>query len=151
MRQRMSRSHKSRRGFKVDTILDKLIAKKKHEQNLGVRGFMTLTFLGFYDKRGTCRLTIVFAIFFCVWKALTILGETFRVMMYFLMLWCIIVVEVSQDPVKVETLLLKICHKKRKDVSSPIMQVSAVSIEFKVHNLQKGWSLVRFSIGLTLD
>lgn len=35
-----------------------------------------------------------------------------------------IVVEVSQDPVKVETLLLKICHKKRKDVSSPVMQVS---------------------------
>lgn len=66
MRQRMSRSHKSRRGFKVDTILDKLIAKKKHEQNLGVRGYMTLTFLGFYDKRGTFRLTIVFAIFFCV-------------------------------------------------------------------------------------
>jgi len=33
-------------------------------------------------------------------------------------------VDTQQDPVKVETLLLKICHKKRKDVSSPIMQVS---------------------------
>ncbi|KAL6265177.1 hypothetical protein P5V15_005262 [Pogonomyrmex californicus] len=93
MRQRMSRSHKSRRGFKVDTILDKLIAKKKHEQNLGVRGFMTLTFLGFYDKR----------------------------------------VEASQDPVKVETLLLKICHKKRKDVSSPIMQVSVGTSEVPIN------------------
>lgn len=35
-----------------------------------------------------------------------------------------IAVETPQDPVKVETLLLKICHKKRKDVSSPIMQAS---------------------------
>ncbi|XP_067206801.1 polycomb protein suz12-B [Linepithema humile] len=93
MRQRMSRSHKSRRGFKVDMILDKLIAKKKQEQNLGIRGYMTLTFLGFYDKR----------------------------------------VEVSQDPVKVETLLLKICHKKRKDVSSPIMQVSIGTSEVPIN------------------
>lgn len=29
-----------------------------------------------------------------------------------------------RDPVRVETLLLQIGHKKRKDVSSPIMQVS---------------------------
>ncbi|XP_018340905.1 PREDICTED: polycomb protein suz12-B isoform X1 [Trachymyrmex septentrionalis] len=93
MRQRMSRSHKSRRGFKVDTILDKLIAKKKHEQNLGVRGYMTLTFLGFYDKKA----------------------------------------EISQDPVKVETLLLKICHKKRKDVSSPVMQVSVGTSEVPIN------------------
>ncbi|XP_012527671.1 polycomb protein suz12-B isoform X3 [Monomorium pharaonis] len=99
MRQRMSRSHKSRRGFKVDTILDKLIAKKKHEQNLGVRGYMTLTFLGFYDKRGCDN----------------------------------IVAQVSQDPVKVETLLLKICHKKRKDVSSPIMQVSVGTSEVPIN------------------
>ncbi|XP_050460300.1 polycomb protein suz12-B isoform X1 [Cataglyphis hispanica] len=93
MRQRMSRSHKSRRGFKIDTILDKLLAKKKQEQNLDVRGYMTLTFLGFYDKR----------------------------------------VEISQDPVKVETLLLKICHKKRKDVSSPIMQVSVGTSEVPIN------------------
>lgn len=37
-----------------------------------------------------------------------------------------IAAEAPQDPVKVETLLLKICHKKRKDVSSPIMQVSII-------------------------
>lgn len=86
MRQRMSRSHKSRRGFKVDTILDKLIAKKKHEQNLGVRGYMTLTFLGFYDKRGT---SVIIQFFFPAYvsEALTVFGETFHVtMMYFLRL-----------------------------------------------------------------
>ncbi|XP_043465594.1 polycomb protein suz12-B [Leptopilina heterotoma] len=82
MRQRMSRTHKSRRGFRINSILDKLIIKNEQQQNPGIRGFMTLTFLGFYDKK----------------------------------------LEMPQDPVKVETLLLKICHKKRKDVSSPITQ-----------------------------
>ncbi|XP_046433852.1 polycomb protein suz12-B isoform X1 [Neodiprion pinetum] len=82
MRQRMSRSHKSRRAFRIDTILDGLTLKNNQGQNPGVRGYMTLTFLGFYDKK----------------------------------------VETTQEPVKVETLLLKICHKKRKDVSLPIMQ-----------------------------
>lgn len=52
MKQRMSRSHKSRRGFKTDMILEKLMSKNKQEENPGVRGYMTLTFLGFYDKKG---------------------------------------------------------------------------------------------------
>ncbi|XP_043284267.1 polycomb protein suz12-B isoform X2 [Venturia canescens] len=93
MRQRMSRTHKSRRGFRIDTILERLLSKNNEEQNNGVRGYMTLTFLGFYDKK----------------------------------------VESSQDPVKVETLLLKICHKKRKDVSSPIMQVSVGTSEVPIN------------------
>ncbi|KAK2584933.1 hypothetical protein KPH14_002528 [Odynerus spinipes] len=96
MKQRMSRSHKSRRGFKIDTILERLMSKNSQEQNLGVRGYMTLTFLGFYDKK----------------------------------------IEASQDPVKVETLLLKICHKKRKDVSSPIMQVSVGTSEVPINPLE---------------
>ncbi|XP_017882147.1 polycomb protein suz12-B isoform X2 [Ceratina calcarata] len=93
MRQRMSRSHKSRRGFKIDAILEKLMSKNNQEQNLAIRGYMTLTFLGFYDKK----------------------------------------VEAPHDPVKVETLLLKICHKKRKDVSSPIMQVSVGTSEVPIN------------------
>jgi len=44
------------------------------------------------------------------------------------------VAEISQDPVKVETLLLKICHKKRKDVSSPVMQVSLISTRLKIYS-----------------
>jgi polycomb protein SUZ12 len=39
-------------------------------------------------------------------------------------------VDTHQEPVKVETLLLKICHKKRKDVSSPIMQVSMQALSY---------------------
>lgn len=41
--------------------------------------------------------------------------------------------ETNQEPVKVETLLLKICHKKRKDVSLPIMQVCKTIF----HSLEK--------------
>ncbi|XP_076639702.1 polycomb protein Su(z)12 isoform X3 [Colletes latitarsis] len=93
MKQRMSRSHKSRRGFKIDMILEKLMSKNNQVENPGVRGYMTLTFLGFYDKKA----------------------------------------EAPQDPVKVETLLLKICHKKRKDVSSPIMQVSVGTSEVPIN------------------
>ncbi|KAK0089995.1 hypothetical protein PV325_004128 [Microctonus aethiopoides] len=93
MKQRMSRSHKSRRGFRIDTILERLMVKNNHEQSPEIRGYMTLTFLGFYDKK----------------------------------------IEASQDPVKVETLLLKICHKKRKDVSSPIMQVSVGTSEVPIN------------------
>lgn len=77
MRQRMSRSHKSRRGFKIDTILDKLLAKKKQEQNLGVRGYMTLTFLGFYDKRGTFFYHVL--PFFFILEVQAIFGEAFRI------------------------------------------------------------------------
>ncbi|XP_053594870.1 polycomb protein suz12-B isoform X2 [Microplitis demolitor] len=92
MKERMSRSHKTRCGFRVKSILEKLMLKNSG-QNPEVHGYMTLTFLGFYDKK----------------------------------------IEVSQDPVKVETLLLKICHKKRKDVTSPIMQVSVGTSEVPIN------------------
>ena len=51
MRQRMSRTHKSRRGFRINSILEKLVIKNEQQQNPGIRGYMTLTFLGFYDKK----------------------------------------------------------------------------------------------------
>lgn len=88
MKRRMSRSNKTRVGFKVDSLLEKITLKKSTElQPNSLGGYMTLTFLGFYDKS-------------------------------------------LEDPcardfqVKVETLLLKICHKKRKESSSAIVEVS---------------------------
>ncbi|XP_058792791.1 polycomb protein suz12-B isoform X2 [Phymastichus coffea] len=93
MRQRMSRSHKSRRDFRVNSILDMLIDKNAQALNAMMRRYMTLTFLGFYDKK----------------------------------------LEAPQDPVKVETFLLKICHKKRKDVSSPTLQVSVGTSEVPIN------------------
>lgn len=82
----MSRSNKSRIGFKVNDLLEKVTLKRSNElqlNNLG--GYMTLTFLGFYDKS---------------------LDDS------------------REYQVKVETLLLKICHKKRKESSSAIVEVS---------------------------
>lgn len=49
MRQRMSRTHKNRRGFKVDSILERVMRNQNTPQ---LSGYMTLTFLGFYDKKG---------------------------------------------------------------------------------------------------
>lgn len=49
MRQRMSRTHKNRRGFKVDSILERVMRNQSTTQ---LSGYMTLTFLGFYDKKG---------------------------------------------------------------------------------------------------
>ncbi|XP_066993740.2 polycomb protein suz12-B [Anabrus simplex] len=93
MRQRMSRSHKHRKGFRVDCLMDRMVKKNREMQPEALGGYMTLTFLGFYDKR----------------------------------------FETPQEPVKVETLLLKICHKKRKDVSSPFMQVSVGTSEVPIN------------------
>ncbi|XP_075225635.1 polycomb protein Su(z)12 [Lycorma delicatula] len=85
MRQRMSRSHKKRANFKVDSLLEQVVLRQQTPcVTQPFIGFMTLTFLGFYDKKRECH----------------------------------------EEPVKVETLLLKICHKKRKEVSCPVMTVS---------------------------
>ena len=51
MRRRMSRSHESRKNFKIDSLLERR-AKEESElcvTNLG--SYMTLTFLGYYDQR----------------------------------------------------------------------------------------------------
>ncbi|XP_063363645.1 polycomb protein suz12-B [Cydia amplana] len=86
MKRRMSRSNKSRVGFKVSSLLEKITLKKSTElQPNSLGGYMTLTFLGFYDKS---------------------------------------LVDPRDYQVKVETLLLKICHKKRKESSSDVMEVS---------------------------
>ncbi|XP_049778791.1 polycomb protein suz12-B [Schistocerca cancellata] len=94
MKQRMSRTNKSRKNFSVDNLMDMVVKRNKESiQPEVMRGYMTLTFLGFYDKK----------------------------------------VEAHHEPVKVETLLLKICHKKRKDVSSPFMQVSVGTSEVAIN------------------
>lgn len=52
MKQRMSRTHKHRKGFKVDCLLDRVNMKHRETQPGNLEGYMTLTFLGFYDKKG---------------------------------------------------------------------------------------------------
>lgn len=48
----MSRNHKARRTFKVDMMLEQVLEKNKGDLpcRLSLGGYMTLTFLGFYDK-----------------------------------------------------------------------------------------------------
>ncbi|XP_063235513.1 polycomb protein suz12-B isoform X2 [Bacillus rossius redtenbacheri] len=82
MRQRMSRSHKGRQGFKVDGLLERSKQRQREVPLGAAASFMTITFLGFYHR------------------------------------------DPPQDQVKVETFLVKVSHKRRKDVSSPVMQVS---------------------------
>ncbi|XP_054285941.1 polycomb protein suz12-B-like isoform X2 [Macrosteles quadrilineatus] len=84
MKNRMSRSNKSRKNFRIDSILERVQRSQGNSSSQLLAGYMTLTFLGFYDKKG----------------------------------------ESQPDPVQVETLLLKICHKKRKDVSCPVQTKS---------------------------
>ncbi|XP_014260989.1 polycomb protein suz12 isoform X2 [Cimex lectularius] len=83
MKHRMSRTNKNRKNFKVDSLLETVSSKVS--QPTPVSGFLTLTFLGFYNKLNPVA---------------------------------------QQEPVKVESLLLKVCHKKRKEVSCPVMKVS---------------------------
>ncbi|XP_076328855.1 polycomb protein Su(z)12 isoform X2 [Tachypleus tridentatus] len=85
MRHRMSRTHKNRKTFKVDSILARVEARlKKASETRGPLGNLTLTFTGIHDYSS----------------------------------------KVGGDLVTVEAILLKICHKKRKDVSCPIIQLS---------------------------
>lgn len=80
MPQRQTRRRKIRQDFKIDSLLDRVLSKGNEIPTTIVAGYMTLTFLGFYDKtsRDACPQTV-----------------------------------------QVETHLVKICHKKRKDSSSP--------------------------------
>ncbi|CAH1115739.1 unnamed protein product [Psylliodes chrysocephalus] len=82
MKHRMSRSHKNRQGFKIDSLLDKVLSKR---DSLTIQpGYINLTFLGFNNKS----------------------------------------LEYQAQIAQVETVLLKITHKKRKDSSAPSMQVT---------------------------
>lgn len=91
MKHRMSRNHKKRTEFKIDNMLTDKLNKIRQDKNLGSGNYMSLMFLGFFDKP-LCNDYII------------------------------------NDIVRVETILLKISHKKRKDSSSPYMQES-VSIK----------------------
>lgn len=52
MKERMSRKHKNRKNFKVDSILSTVTNKNRleAEKSRGPGNYMTLMFLGFYNK-----------------------------------------------------------------------------------------------------
>merc|ERR1711874_607751 len=84
MRKRLSRTNEARKNFKVDTLLDRRLKEEIEMEPTALGGFMTLTFLGYYDKRKTKKT----------------------------------------EKVRVELLLVKLSHKKRKESANPIVQVS---------------------------
>lgn len=82
MKKRMSRTNEARKTFKVDTLLER---RQKEDSDMSVTnlgGFMTMTFLGYYDKTG-----------------------------------------LKESRVRLELVLVKLSHKKRKESAGPVVQV----------------------------
>lgn len=52
MKDRMSRTHKARQNFRVDSLLERVTQKQalEEEKNGAPNNYMTLMFLGFYNK-----------------------------------------------------------------------------------------------------
>lgn len=87
MKHRMSRNNKKRSDFKIDSMLSEKVNKSCLDKTTLLGDYMTLMFLGFYDKT---------------------LCEDMK----------------CDDIVRVQTILLKISHKKRKDSSAALMEVN---------------------------
>ncbi|XP_058458793.1 polycomb protein suz12-B isoform X2 [Malaya genurostris] len=102
MRHRMSRSHKSRNTFKIDTMLAQKMNKMRNDKASGISltgEYLTLLFLGFFDKTQDDDIAN---------------GIKSKIEPS----------EICSKTVQVETVLLKISHNKRKDISSALMQVA---------------------------
>ena len=84
MKKRMSRNNEGRKGFKIDSLLDRRTKEDSEMCVTNLGSYMTLTFLGYYDQK----------------------------------------VKISSEKAKLELLLVKLCHKKRKESVSPVVQVS---------------------------
>ncbi|XP_053686215.1 polycomb protein suz12 [Sabethes cyaneus] len=100
MRHRMSRSHKTRNTFKIDIMLAQKMNKIRNDKANGISltgEYLTLLFLGFFDKTQDDDLM----------DGIVKKSD----------------VE-NTKTVQVETVLLKISHNKRKDISSALMQVA---------------------------
>ena len=85
MKKRMSRNHEGRKGFKIDSLLDRRTKEDSEMCVTNLGSYMTLTFLGYYDQKVKIS---------------------------------------SSEKAKLELLLVKLCHKKRKESVSPVVQVS---------------------------
>lgn len=58
MRYRMTRNHKAREGFKLESLLDQL-SKARDQSSTTLPGFMNLTFLGFHDNKHSTNASTV--------------------------------------------------------------------------------------------
>merc|ERR1719244_2481013 len=77
----MSRTNEGRKMFKIDKFLDRRLKEDNDLSVTNLGGYMTMTFLGYYDKA----------------------------------------VDASLDRVRLELLLVKLNHKKKKESASPVV------------------------------
>ncbi|XP_021707582.1 polycomb protein suz12 isoform X1 [Aedes aegypti] len=114
MRHRMSRSHKTRNVFKIDSMLAQKMNKMRNDKanGLSLTGeYLTLLFLGFFDQLQDDSMSDD--------QKMGDMSEN------------------SGKTVQVETVLLKISHNKRKDISSALMQVAVGKSEVMVNPVEK--------------
>lgn len=113
MRHRMSRSHKTRNVFKIDSMLAQKMNKMRNDKANGLSftgEYLTLLFLGFFDQIHDDNMSDD--------QKIGDRGE-------------------NDKTVQVETVLLKISHNKRKDISSALMQVAVGKSDVVVNPAEK--------------
>jgi polycomb protein SUZ12 len=93
MKKRMSRSNEARKTFKIDSLLERRVKEDSDLSVTNLGGYMTMTFLGYYDKDANPR----------------------------------------EEKVRLELLLVKLSHKKRKESASPVVQVNLGTSEVPIN------------------
>jgi len=93
MKKRMSRTNEARKTFKIDSLLERRVKEDSDLSVTNLGGYMTMTFLGYYDKDANPR----------------------------------------EEKVRLELLLVKLSHKKRKESASPVVQVNLGTSEVPIN------------------
>ncbi|CAL4117818.1 unnamed protein product [Meganyctiphanes norvegica] len=99
MRGKMSRSHKNRATFRLDSLLAKVSRKNNALQNEKPASYLNISFTGFHDDK---------------------------------------LVGVSGDVARVETFIVKMCHKKRKESTAPLMKISVGTQDVSINPSRSG-------------
>uniref|UniRef100_A0A182JRA7 Uncharacterized protein n=1 Tax=Anopheles christyi TaxID=43041 RepID=A0A182JRA7_9DIPT len=147
MRNRMSRSHKSRQSFKIDSMLEKKVAKLRSEKTNGLSmtdGYLTLVFLGFFDEKNQTIRSGADSNGIVLPLKNSFPDETR---------------DESENPsdfsrkcVQVETNLLKIAHTKRKDTAAATqMQLNIGKSQVLVNPKDEQQTLASGSGDISID
>ncbi|XP_049295420.1 polycomb protein suz12 isoform X1 [Anopheles funestus] len=145
MRNRMSRSHKSRQSFKIDSMLAQKMTKLRSEKSNDLTmsdGYLTLFFLGFFDERNQTMRNGADSNGIVLPLKSSFTEETDDS-------------ENNSDYdrkcVQVETNLLKIAHTKRKDMTATQMQLTVGKSQVLVNPKDDQQSIASSSNGLGVD
>uniref|UniRef100_A0A182WDX5 C2H2-type domain-containing protein n=1 Tax=Anopheles minimus TaxID=112268 RepID=A0A182WDX5_9DIPT len=119
MRNRMSRSHKSRQSFKINSMLAQKMTKLRTEKPNEITmsdGYLTLFFLGFFDERSQMMRNGADSNGIVLPLKSSFSEDTHDDSEH--------TSEYGRKCVQVETNLLKIAHTKRKDMGATQMQLT---------------------------